>query len=75
MAKLKEEGYTTQFLPLDVTNLASIEKVRDTIKEKHGGLNILGEKKTEIFERFKERFWFFLSVNNAGIFIVSFCVS
>ena len=40
--KLQGEGLqNVKFLQMDVTDKKSIEKARDFIKEKHGGLDIL----------------------------------
>nr|XP_028582967.1 carbonyl reductase [NADPH] 1-like [Podarcis muralis] len=41
VAKLQEEGLKPQFHQLDITDLQSIQTLRDFLKEKYGGLNVL----------------------------------
>lgn len=41
VAALRREGLEPQFLPLDVTDPASIDAARRTIEARHGGLDIL----------------------------------
>ena len=41
VAKLNEEGLQPKFHQLDVTDSASVSKLRDFLKETHGGLDIL----------------------------------
>ena len=41
VAKLNEEGLQPKFHQLDVTDSVSVSKLRDFLKETHGGLDIL----------------------------------
>ncbi|XP_074852489.1 carbonyl reductase [NADPH] 1-like [Carettochelys insculpta] len=41
VAKLQEEGLSPLFHQLDITDLQSIRTLRDFLKEKYGGLNVL----------------------------------
>ncbi|XP_033002883.1 carbonyl reductase [NADPH] 1-like [Lacerta agilis] len=41
VAKLQEEGLKPQFHQLDINDLQSIQTLRDFLKEKYGGLNVL----------------------------------
>lgn len=40
-ALLKSEGLSPQFLPLDVTDSASVQAAADTVRSRHGGIDIV----------------------------------
>lgn len=41
VAKLKEQGFNPLFHQLDITDNASIQKFKEYIAEKHGGIDLL----------------------------------
>lgn len=57
VAKLQEEGLRALFHQLDIDDLQSIRALRDFLKEKYGGLNVLVNNAGIAFKGRKQTVW------------------
>lgn len=57
VAKLQEEGLHALFHQLDIDDLQSIRALRDFLKEKYGGLNVLVNNAGIAFKGRKQTVW------------------